>query len=82
MEEFIRLYQGDNGRLMVKDTRGRMAAHQASARNRVNILQYIYAQQSSEYNFRRFRENTSHMYNIESLSIQTNCLATNERRIW
>lgn len=53
LEEFIRLYQGDNGRLMVKDARGRTAAHQASSRNRVNILQYIYAQQSSEYKFRR-----------------------------
>lgn len=46
----MRLFQGDNGRLMVKDTRGRTVSHQASARNRVNILQYIYAQQGSELN--------------------------------
>lgn len=50
LEEFIRLYQGDNSRLMVKDLRGRMAAHHAAARNRINILQYIYAQQKGEYN--------------------------------
>lgn len=49
LEEFIRLYQGDNSRLMIKDVRGRMVAHHAAARNRVNILQYIYAQQKSEY---------------------------------
>lgn len=49
LEEFIRLYQGDNGRLAVQDTRGRTVSHQASARNRVNILQYIHAQQGSEY---------------------------------
>lgn len=49
LEEFIRLYQGDNSRLAVKDVRGRAATHHAAARNRVNILQYIYAQQKSEY---------------------------------
>lgn len=49
MEHFTRLYQGDNGRLMVTDARGRTAAHLAAAKNRVNILQFIYAQQGSEY---------------------------------
>ncbi|XP_067644879.1 transient receptor potential cation channel subfamily A member 1 [Eurosta solidaginis] len=41
LDEFKRLYQADNGRLSIKDSKGRTAAHQASARNRVNILRYI-----------------------------------------
>lgn len=49
LENFIRLYQGDNGRLMVTDARGRTATHLAASKNRVNILQYIYAQEGSEY---------------------------------
>lgn len=48
LDEFIRLYQGDNTRLSVKDVRGRTAAHQAAARNRVNILQFIQSQQGGE----------------------------------
>lgn len=48
LDEFIRLYQGDNTRLTVKDVRGRTAAHQAAARNRVNILQFIQSQQGGE----------------------------------
>lgn len=48
----MRLYQGDNARLAVKDTRGRTAVHLAAAKNRVNILQYIYAQQGSKYYMR------------------------------
>ncbi|XP_055535400.1 transient receptor potential cation channel subfamily A member 1 isoform X2 [Wyeomyia smithii] len=42
LDEFIRLYEGDNGRLVVKDSKGRTAAHQAAARNRINILQFIH----------------------------------------
>ncbi|XP_058838842.1 transient receptor potential cation channel subfamily A member 1 isoform X3 [Topomyia yanbarensis] len=42
LDEFIRLYEGDNGRLAVKDSKGRTAAHQAAARNRVNILSFIH----------------------------------------
>lgn len=49
LDNFTRLYQGDNSRLMVTDARGRTAAHLAAAKNRVNILQYIYTQQGSEY---------------------------------
>lgn len=44
LEEFIRLYQFDNQRLFVKDGKGRQVAHQASARNKVNILQFIQQQ--------------------------------------
>lgn len=49
LEEFIRLYQGDNTRLNIKDGKGRTPAHQAASRNRVNILQYIHEQQGGEY---------------------------------
>uniref|UniRef100_A0A1B0D278 Uncharacterized protein n=1 Tax=Phlebotomus papatasi TaxID=29031 RepID=A0A1B0D278_PHLPP len=35
----------DNTRLSVKDGKGRTAAHQAAARNKVNILQFIRDQQ-------------------------------------
>ncbi|XP_053956221.1 transient receptor potential cation channel subfamily A member 1 [Anastrepha ludens] len=41
LDEFKRLYQADNERLSIKDGKGRTAAHQAAARNRVNILRYI-----------------------------------------
>uniref|UniRef100_A0A1B0CK24 Transient receptor potential cation channel subfamily A member 1 n=3 Tax=Lutzomyia longipalpis TaxID=7200 RepID=A0A1B0CK24_LUTLO len=41
LEDFARLYNTDNSRLNVKDGKGRTAAHQAAARNRVNILQFI-----------------------------------------
>ncbi|XP_055299666.1 transient receptor potential cation channel subfamily A member 1 isoform X2 [Sitodiplosis mosellana] len=47
LEDFVRLYQGDNSRLMVTDARGRTAAHLAAVKNRVNILQYIYAQEGN-----------------------------------
>lgn len=40
----MRLYQFDNTRLSVKDGKGRTVAHQAAARNRTVILQYIYDQ--------------------------------------
>ena len=49
LESFVRLYQGDNARLGVKDARGRSAVHLAAAKNRVNILQYICSQQGSKY---------------------------------
>lgn len=49
LDDFVRLYHGDNTRLGVKDARGRTAVHQASARNRVNILQFIQAQQGGKY---------------------------------
>lgn len=49
LEDFVRLYQGDNSRLAVQDPRGRTVSHQASTRNRVNILTYIHNQQGSEY---------------------------------
>ncbi|XP_050093578.1 transient receptor potential cation channel subfamily A member 1 isoform X1 [Anopheles aquasalis] len=44
LDEFIRLYEADNNRLAVKDSKGRTAAHQAAARNRVNILAFVHQQ--------------------------------------
>ncbi|XP_055621536.1 transient receptor potential cation channel subfamily A member 1 isoform X2 [Toxorhynchites rutilus septentrionalis] len=44
LDEFIRLYEGDNSRLAVRDSRSRTAAHQAAARNRVSILSFIHVQ--------------------------------------
>ncbi|CAH0547388.1 unnamed protein product [Brassicogethes aeneus] len=44
LEIFQRLYFADTTRLTIKDPRGRTAAHQAAARNRVNILQFILSQ--------------------------------------
>uniref|UniRef100_A0A336LYH0 CSON008092 protein n=1 Tax=Culicoides sonorensis TaxID=179676 RepID=A0A336LYH0_CULSO len=41
LDDFVRLYQGDNTRLNLKDGKGRTAAHQAASRNRINILQFI-----------------------------------------
>nr|QDR50963.1 Transient receptor potential cation channel A1 [Heliconius melpomene] len=41
VEDFRRLYVTDPSRLSVRDTRGRCAAHQAAARDNVNILEFI-----------------------------------------
>lgn len=45
----MRLYQGNNSRLVVQDGKGRTAAHQAAARNRVNIMQFIREQHGSKF---------------------------------
>ncbi|XP_050360802.1 transient receptor potential cation channel subfamily A member 1 [Nymphalis io] len=41
VEDFKRLYLSEPSRLSVCDKRGRTAAHQAAARNNINILQFI-----------------------------------------
>lgn len=41
VEDFGRLYLAEPGRLGVRDSRGRAAAHQAAARNKLNILEFI-----------------------------------------
>lgn len=43
VEVFRRLYLAEPGRLGVRDSRGRAAAHQAAARNKLNILEFIAA---------------------------------------
>ncbi|XP_055377272.1 transient receptor potential cation channel subfamily A member 1 isoform X2 [Condylostylus longicornis] len=45
LDDFVRLYRGDNTKLSIRDGKGRTAAHQAASRNRVNILKFIYEQQ-------------------------------------
>nr|XP_008191477.1 PREDICTED: transient receptor potential cation channel subfamily A member 1 isoform X2 [Tribolium castaneum] len=44
LETFQRLYFADPTRLSIKDSRGRTAAHQAAAKNRITILQFILSQ--------------------------------------
>lgn len=41
LEDFNRLFLAEPARLGVRDSKGRAAAHQAAARNKVNILQFI-----------------------------------------
>jgi len=43
VEDFRRLYLAEPGRLGVRNPKGRAAAHQAAARNKLNILQFIAA---------------------------------------
>lgn len=49
LDEFKRLYQFDNNRLTVKDGKGRTVAHQAAARNKTNILQFILEQNGGSF---------------------------------
>ncbi|KAJ8954917.1 hypothetical protein NQ318_016857 [Aromia moschata] len=41
LEVFERLYYAEPTRLGIRDSRGRTPAHQAAARNKVNILKFI-----------------------------------------
>ncbi|RZF44246.1 hypothetical protein LSTR_LSTR003886 [Laodelphax striatellus] len=41
LEDFNKLFSAEPARLGVRDSKGRAAAHQAAARNKVNILQFI-----------------------------------------
>lgn len=49
LDEFIRLFQFDNSRLFVQDGKGRTVAHQAAARNKLNILQFIHEQGAGNF---------------------------------
>lgn len=69
LEDFIRLYQGDNSRLAVQDPRGRTVSHQASLRNRVAILTYIHNQQGSEYNSAAKQKTFRVSFNWTSIAI-------------
>ncbi|CAH1179266.1 unnamed protein product [Phaedon cochleariae] len=44
LETFQRLFYAEPTRLAIRDSKGKTAAHQAAARNRVNILQFILEQ--------------------------------------
>ena len=51
LDDFKRLYMADTTRLSLQDGKGRTAAHQAAARNRVNILRYIRDQNGGKHEF-------------------------------
>ena len=51
LDEFIRLYQFDNSRLSVKDGKGRTVAHQAAAKNKKNILEFIFQNNGGKKKF-------------------------------
>ncbi|KAL9905738.1 transient receptor potential cation channel A1 [Glossina fuscipes fuscipes] len=57
LDDFKRLYQADNTRLSLQDGKGRTAAHQAAARNQVDILRYIH-DQKGDFNIRDNAGNT------------------------
>ncbi|XP_049946410.1 transient receptor potential cation channel subfamily A member 1 [Schistocerca serialis cubense] len=57
VEDFGRLYLAEPARLAVRDSRGRAAAHQAAARNKLNILQFI-ATHGGDLNIRDHVGNT------------------------
>ncbi|XP_034482451.1 transient receptor potential cation channel subfamily A member 1 isoform X2 [Drosophila innubila] len=57
LDDFKRLYIADTTRIALKDGKGRTAAHQAAARNRVNILRYI-CDQSGDFNAKDNAGNT------------------------
>lgn len=44
LETFKRLYFEEPAKLIIRDSRGRTAVHQAAAKNRVNILEFILSQ--------------------------------------
>ncbi|KAK6626901.1 hypothetical protein RUM44_009378 [Polyplax serrata] len=48
LEDFARLFLADPNRLEIRDSRGRAAVHQAAARNKVNILQFIHSSGGGE----------------------------------
>ncbi|KAH8306988.1 hypothetical protein KR044_002213 [Drosophila immigrans] len=57
LDDFKRLYVADTTRITLKDGKGRTAAHQAAARNRVNILRYI-CDQRGDFNAKDNAGNT------------------------
>ncbi|XP_065720478.1 transient receptor potential cation channel subfamily A member 1 isoform X3 [Drosophila suzukii] len=57
LDDFKRLFMADNSRISLKDGKGRTAAHQAAARNRVNILRYI-RDQNGDFNAKDNAGNT------------------------
>ncbi|KAH8415460.1 hypothetical protein KR222_000199 [Zaprionus bogoriensis] len=57
LDDFKRLYIADTTRIALKDGKGRTAAHQAAARNRVNILRYI-CDQRGDFNAKDNAGNT------------------------
>ncbi|XP_075228695.1 transient receptor potential cation channel A1 [Lycorma delicatula] len=88
LEDFNRLFLAEPARLGVRDSKGRAAAHQAAARNKVNILQFIY-NHGGDLNIRDHMGNTPLHIAIEyesfevieyllQIGVQTNIL--NEKK--
>jgi transient receptor potential cation channel subfamily A member 1 len=65
----VRLHQFDNSRLFVKDGKGRTVAHQAAARNRINILQYIH-EMNGDLNCQENSGNTPLHFAVENDSYE------------
>ncbi|XP_017840949.2 LOW QUALITY PROTEIN: transient receptor potential cation channel subfamily A member 1 [Drosophila busckii] len=65
LDDFKRLFIADNTRIALKDGKGRTAAHQAAARNRVNILRYI-RDQNGDFNVKDNAGNTPLHIAVES----------------
>ncbi|CAA9998410.1 unnamed protein product [Nesidiocoris tenuis] len=57
IEDFNRLFTDEPKRLSVRDSKGRAAAHQAAARNKLNILQFI-ANHNGDLNILDYQGNT------------------------
>ncbi|XP_069689310.1 transient receptor potential cation channel subfamily A member 1 [Periplaneta americana] len=68
VEDFGRLYLAEPARLGVRDSRGRAAAHQAAARNKLNILQFI-AAHGGDLNIRDHVGNTPLHVAVENESL-------------
>ncbi|XP_023702416.1 transient receptor potential cation channel subfamily A member 1 isoform X3 [Cryptotermes secundus] len=69
VEDFGRLYLAEPGRLGVRDSRGRAAAHQAAARNKLNILQFI-AAHGGDLNIKDHAGNTPLHVAVENESVE------------
>ncbi|XP_068082099.1 transient receptor potential cation channel subfamily A member 1 [Anabrus simplex] len=69
VEDFGRLYLAEPARLAVRDSRGRAAAHQAAARNKLNILQFI-AAHGGDLNIRDHVGNTPLHVAVEHDSLE------------
>ncbi|XP_021938939.1 transient receptor potential cation channel subfamily A member 1 isoform X3 [Zootermopsis nevadensis] len=69
VEDFGRLYLAEPGRLGVRDSRGRAAAHQAAARNKLNILQFI-AAHGGDLNIKDDAGNTPLHVAVENESVE------------
>lgn len=64
LDDFNRLFIAEPARLEVRDSKGRAAVHQAAARNKLNILQFIRNHGGGKY------------YYINSISIIIICTST------